>query len=345
MEYLVTGGTGFIGTHVVERLVADGHDVVVVTRSRANANHLPEEVTVFEGDITDKESLREPMQGVDGVFHIAAWFYLGPGPRMRETAERINVEGTRNVLELMAELDVPKGVYTSTVAVFGDTGGQVVDETHRPSDPGLCVYFRTKWRAHYDVAQPMIDEGLPLVIVHPGAVYGPGDKEYGSVRAPFINWLNGDLPMLPREFAMPFDYVEDVAHAHIRAMEAGRPGESYIVSSEPREVVDVFERAAALTGIDAPRSVSPRWFSLLAALLTPVEKLTTTPKGFEPELLRTFAGTQILVDNAKARRELDIEHRPIDDGLRQYLAWELAEQGMDDSVGEEDVREPVTGAP
>jgi dihydroflavonol-4-reductase len=243
----------------------------------------------------------------------------------------------------MDEFDVPKGVYTSTIGVFGDTGGETVDETHRPDDPGLCVYFRTKWRAHYEVAEPMIDDGLPLIIVQPGAVYGPGDKEYGSIRAPFLNWLRGDLPMLPRKLATPYDHVDDVARAHVRAMEAGEPGEEYIVSSEPRTVVDVFERAAAITGIPAPRSVSPVVFGLLAKLLRPVEMITTPPEGFEPELLRTFAGTRILVDNSKAKRELGIEHRPIDEGLRQYLEWELAQQGMDVDVetDEGDTHEPA----
>jgi dihydroflavonol-4-reductase len=345
MEYFVTGGTGFIGTHVVERLVDEGHDVTTLTRSVSNAAHLPDEVTVVEGDVTDKASMREAMRGVDGVFHIAAWFYIGPGPRSRETAERINVGGTRNVLELMDELDVPKGVYTSTVAVFGDTDGRTVDETHRPADPGLCVYFRTKWRAQYEVAEPMMRDGLPLVVVQPGAVYGPGDKEYGSLRATFLNWLRGDLPMVPRELTMPLDHVEDVAAAHVRAMDAGTPGESYIVSSEPRTFVGVFDTAAALTGVDAPRNVSPTWFALLATLLTPVERVTALPEGFEPELFRTFAGTQILVDNTKATRELDVEHRPFEEGLAAYLAWELAQQGMDGEQSGVEVREPVAGNP
>jgi len=115
MEYFATGGTGFIGTNVVEQLVDEGHDVITATRSRSNANHLPDEVEVVEADITNKESLREPMRSVDGVFHMAAWFYSGPGPQNRETARRINAEGARNVFELIDEPDIPKGVYTSTI--------------------------------------------------------------------------------------------------------------------------------------------------------------------------------------------------------------------------------------
>ena len=80
MEYFITGATGLIGTHVVETVVDRGHDVVALTRSRPNAEHLPEEVTIVEGDIRNKTSMREPMTGVDGVFHIAAWLHFGPGP-------------------------------------------------------------------------------------------------------------------------------------------------------------------------------------------------------------------------------------------------------------------------
>ncbi len=89
--------------------------------------------------------------------------------------ERIHVQGTRNVLELMRELDIPRGVYTSTLAVFSDTKGRLVDETYRHNGPWLSLYDRTKWLAHYRVAEPMIRQGLPLVIVQPGLVYGPGD--------------------------------------------------------------------------------------------------------------------------------------------------------------------------
>ncbi|MEF8854326.1 MAG: NAD-dependent epimerase/dehydratase family protein [Haloarculaceae archaeon] len=200
MEYFVTGGTGFIGTNVVEQLVEEGHELIVATRSRSNADHLPEAVEVVEADITDKKTLRQPMRGVDGVFHMAAWFYIGPGPQNRGTARRINVEGARTVFELITELDISKGGYTSTMGVFGDTGGDSVDETYRPDDPGLCVYFRTKWRAHYEVAEPMIAAGLPLVVVQPGGVVGPGNKEYSSVRSPFNDWFQGDLPMLPGDY-------------------------------------------------------------------------------------------------------------------------------------------------
>lgn len=328
MTYFLTGATGLVGTHVVDRLVERGDDVVALTRSRSNASHLPDDVRVVEGDITDKGSMREPMAGVDGVFHIAAWFFVGPGPREAEKARRINVEGTRNVLELMDELDVPKGVYTSTVGVYPGTSGETVDETVDPDPPTFCVYFHTKWEAHYEVAKPMMDDGLPLVVVQPGAVYGPYDKLYGSVRATFRNYLSGDLPMIPRDWSLSFDYVEDVADAHVRAMDEGRPGEEYIVAGEPRTIVDVLSRAEEITGVPAPRSVPDAVFGGLSTVMRGVERVTTPPEGLEAELLEFLAGRQYLVDNSKAKRELGIEHRPLDAGLREYFEWEMEQMGM-----------------
>ncbi|MGQ0570732.1 MAG: NAD-dependent epimerase/dehydratase family protein, partial [Armatimonadota bacterium] len=159
---------------MARQLIAAGHQVVALVRSRGKAADLAAAgIALSEGDVTDRQSLREPMTGADGVFHIAGWFKVGA--REGRAGELINVEGTRNVLSLMKELGVPKGIYTSTIAVFSDTGGRIVDETYRHNGPWLSEYDRTKWMAHYEVAEPMIADGLPLVIVQPGATYGPGD--------------------------------------------------------------------------------------------------------------------------------------------------------------------------
>ena len=179
MRYFVTGATGFVGGQVARQLIAAGHSVVAPVRTPAKAQDLAAlGVDVRQGDVTEKESMREAMRGADGVFHIAGWYKLGV--KDKSEGERINVQGTRNVLELMRELEIPKGVYTSTLAVFSDTHGRMVDETYRYDGPHLSEYDRTKWVAHYEVADPMIAQGLPLVIVQPGLIYGPGDTS--SVR-------------------------------------------------------------------------------------------------------------------------------------------------------------------
>jgi len=322
MQYLVTGATGLVGSHVVHQLVDAGHDIVGVTRSASNASHLPSEVTVVEGDITEKESLREPIAGVDGVFHIAAWAYIGPGPENEAKAERINVEGTRNVLELIDELDVPKAVYTSSVGIYGDTGGDRVDESYAPEDPPPSVYSRTKWAAHYEVARPMMDDGLPLVVVLPGNAFGRWDKPYGTNRGVLRDYLQEDLPMVPRDWAFPFEHAADTARSHVRAMERGEPGEEYIVAGETRTMEELFAMAEDITGVPAPRTVPPSLFGALAGVMGLVERVTTPPDGLRAETLEFLSGKTVRVDNSKAKRELGIDHRPLAEGFREYFEWE-----------------------
>ncbi|MFD1642796.1 NAD-dependent epimerase/dehydratase family protein [Halohasta litorea] len=324
MHYFVTGATGLLGSHVVHQLVDDGHDVTGLTRSRSNAAHLPDETTIVEGDITHKESMREAMVGVDGVFHIAGWAYIGPGPDNVETAERINVEGTRNVLELVDELGIDKAVYTSTVGLYSDAETGVVDESYRPTPPP-SVYLRTKWEAHYEVAKPMMEEGLPLVVVLPGNIFGRWDKPYGTTRGILRGYLEGELPMVPQDWAFPYEYAEDTARSHIRAMERGGPGEEYIIAGESRTLAELFDTAESITGIPAPRTAPQGLFSVFASGMRVVERVATPPEGFEPETLEFLSGNSVRVDNSKAKRELGIDHRPLADGLRRYFEWERAQ--------------------
>src|SRR2546428_5288268 len=129
-KYFVTGATGFIGGRVTRQLVDAGHDVVAIARNPESARDLESiGVDIRPGDITNPDSLRGPMAGVDGVFHIAGWYKIGS--KDPSGGERINVAGTRNGLNGRKELRVPKGGYTSTLAVFSDTHGQLVDETYR----------------------------------------------------------------------------------------------------------------------------------------------------------------------------------------------------------------------
>ncbi|MFP9193754.1 NAD-dependent epimerase/dehydratase family protein [Natronosalvus vescus] len=328
MEYFVTGATGLIGSHVVDQLLTEGHEVVALTRSRSNANTLPEEVTVVEGDITEQESMREAMTGVDGVFHIAAWYFVGPGPRESVQAERINVGGTRNVLELMKELEVPKGVYTSTIGVYPPSREETLDESVVPDRSDWSVYTRTKWQAHYEVAKPMIDEGLPLVIVQPGFVYGPGDKLDSPSRQSVQAYLQGTLPMIPRGWNAPWDHVGDIAHGHMLAMTHGEPGETYLIAGESRQLTEIYECAETITGISVPRVAPPAVFRGLASIMAVVERFGTPPDGFEAESLRGITNVIWPVDNTKAKTELGLEHRPLEQGMREYLDWEMDELGM-----------------
>ena len=313
MEYFVTGATGFIGGHLVRQLREAGHGVVAVVRDPARAGDLARlGVKVHKGDITDKESMRGPMAGVDGVFHLAAWYKVGE--RDKSPAMPINVDGTRNVLDLMQELGVPKGVYTSTLAVFGDTKGQAVDESYRHDGPWLSEYDRTKWIAHYEVAEPMMRKGLPLVIVQPGVTYGPGDPS--AMGSTLREFLQRRMRGVPKRSAYCWGHVEDTAAGHVLAMERGRAGESYIIAGEPRSLVDAIEMAERITGIPAPRlRPSPGFLRFLAAVT-------------RSEILRVGAGATYLGSHAKATRELGLHHRPLEEGLRETLLAEMRTLGI-----------------
>lgn len=326
MKYFLTGATGFIGGTVARMLAAEGHQVIALVRTPSKAQELADlGVEVVKGDITDKESMRQPMTGVDGVFHIAAWYQMGA--KDKSIARRINVDGTRNVLELMKELNIPRGVYTSTLGVHSNTNGKIVDESYRFDGELLSEYTKTKWAAHYQVAVPMMAAGLPLMIVMPGGVYGPGDTS--SLRSTLIDYLQGKMPMIPKETALCFAHVEDTARGHILAMEKGKPGEVYHISGEISTLVDLFALAEKVTGIKPPRmQASPGTMKAMSKVMGMVGKVVALPENMHPESLRSLAGVTFLGDNSKAKRELGFDPRPLSEGLRETLQHEMELLGM-----------------
>ncbi|WP_435358501.1 NAD-dependent epimerase/dehydratase family protein [Haloarchaeobius sp. DFWS5] len=322
MRCFLTGATGFVGGRLARRLLDDGHEVVALVRNPEDAVDLAElGGDIYGGDITDKDSMRAAMTDADCVFHLAAWYRVGVDDP--STAEAVNVEGTRNVLELADELGVGRVVYTSTLAVNSDTKGVVVGEDYRFDGDHLSIYDETKWRAHYEVAEPMAEAGLPLVTVMPGVIYGPGDTS--QMRDLWVDWLRGDLPVIPRQTAYCWAHVEDVVEAHVLAMEEGTVGEEYIVAGEPYTLVE----ASDIVGKKPPRAISPNWFRLLAGVAGVAGHVVTLPETYSAEALRVLGGTTYLGDNSKAEEELGLEHRPFEEGLRETLAHERQELGLD----------------
>jgi nucleoside-diphosphate-sugar epimerase len=319
-KYFVTGATGFIGGELVKQLIGRGHKVVALVRSPARATMLKAlGVEMHAGDITDRDTLKAPMAGVDGVFHVAAWYKVGVKEPL---ADQINVDGTRNVLQCMHALEIPRGVYTSTVAVFSDTKGAVPDETYRYDGPHLSEYDRTKWIAHYRVAQPKIEEGLPLTIVMPGLVYGPGDT--GGMRTALVDLLRGRLPMTPARTAFCWAHVEDTARGHILAMEKGQPGGTYIITGPRHSFEQAFDLSARLAKVRAPIvHPGPHSMRAMAQVMKAVGRFVTLPPAMQPEALRVLAGTTYFGANDKAVRELGFTARPLEEGLAQTLEHEL----------------------
>jgi nucleoside-diphosphate-sugar epimerase len=319
-KYFVTGATGFIGGEIVKQLVGRGHKVVALVRSPGKAVMLKAlGVEIHTGDITESETLRAPMTGVDGVFHVAGWYKVGVKEPL---ADQINVDGTRHVLKTMGALGIPRGVYTSTVAVFSDTKGAVPDEHYVYEGPHLSEYDRTKWIAHYRVAQPKIEQGLPLSIVMPGLVYGPGDTS--GMHTALVDLLRGRLPMTPARTAFCWSHVEDTARAHILAMERGRPGETYIIAGPRHTFEYAFDLAASLAKVRAPVfHPGAHTMRAMAAATSAVGQFVTLPPALTPEALRVLAGTTYFGSNEKAVKELGYSPRPLEEGMAQTLEHEL----------------------
>jgi nucleoside-diphosphate-sugar epimerase len=316
MKYFITGATGFIGGVLAKQLCTAGHEVHASVRSPEKAKDLQAlGMKLFPGDVTDKESMRAAMQGVDGVFHVAGWYKVGT--RDKSGGEKVNIQGTRNALELMQELKIPKGVYTSTLAVNSDTKGKLVDETYHFKGQHLSEYDRTKAAAH-EIANKFIAKGLPLVIVMPGMIYGPGDTS--SLRTSIINFLHGKLPMLPTQTTLCWTHVDDIARGHILAMEKGKTGDSYIIAGEPYKLADAFKLASQITSKPAPMTVPYQMMKMLSVLVQPIDSLL--PESYTSEGLRIIAGVTYIGDNAKAKRELGYNPRPLHEGWKETLQHE-----------------------
>ena len=325
MIYFLTGATGFVGGAIARDLRAAGHQVRALVRNRNAAAPLAAlGVELHPGDITDSASMRGPMKGVDGVFHVAGWYKLGI--RDKAAAVAINIDGTRNVIGLMRELKIPRGVYTSTLAVNSDTHGQLVDESYRFTGRHLSVYDWTKAEAH-KIADEFIASGLPLVIVQPGLVYGPGDTS--GVRTTLIQFLQRKLPLLPKGAAYCWAHVDDIARGHVLAMQRGQDGRNYFLAGPPYTLIEGLEIASKITGVPLPRLRAPAgMLKVTAGFLKVIELAATLPPAYASEAIRVLAGVTYLGKPARAQTELGWRARPLEEGLKETLRHEMRLLGM-----------------
>lgn len=318
MKAFVTGGSGFIGQHVVRKLLARGYEVSALARSEQSAAVLEGlGATVIPGDITDTASMREGMLGSDVVFHMAGWYKIGAQDWTE--AEATNVRGTRKVLRLAHELGVPKILYTSTITVFGDTKGQLVDESFSQGGPFLTEYDRTKWLAHYKVALPLIEKGAPIIILMPGVIYGPGDT---SIAAEMMRQFHRGLPVVPGpNTTITYAHVEDIAEGHILAAEKGKVGESYILAGPAIPLGEMLDFWAHLTGKPAPSIRLPaEMLRPLAPVVGAVGSLLPLPPVFSQESVASLGATY-MASADKARTELGWQTRPLQTGMLETFAW------------------------
>ncbi len=325
MKYFVTGATGFIGGHLVSKLIARGDQLTCLVRNPDKAASLAQQgAALVKGDVSNRAVMREAMRGVDGVFHIAALYKLGL--EFKDQMAAVNVEGTRNTLETAIEASVPKIVYTSTVGVFGNTHGQIVDETYRVAQQSLTSeYERTKWAAHYEVAVPLQQKSAPLVIVQPGNVTGPGDTSPFDMAYEF--YLHRMPVMMGPQAGVTVTHVDDIANGHILAMDKGRNGESYILAGPAVTYKQMMEMWQDICSIPAPRLWLPGWTAGLSShLVGGLEQVFRLKTALSSEVLATQADYTYYATADKARRELGWQPRPLEQTFKEVLDSKLAQR-------------------
>jgi dihydroflavonol-4-reductase len=316
----VTGGTGFIGGHVVRRLRERGDDVVALVRSPDKASDLRDlGVELVEGDLTDSDAIRRAAKGADAAFHGAAIYKVGIPKKDRDGMYDTNVRGTERVLDAVFEAGVPKIVYLSTVAVFGNTNQQVVDESYeRGTGDFLSTYDETKTLAHA-AAKDRIAKGYPIVIVQPGGVYGPNDhSELGNM---IDQTVSGKLFALPfPDLGLNFVHVEDVADGILLAHDKGEVGESYVLGGQNGTMREFVNKVAEVAGCKAPKRDMP---TPLIKTGIPFGPIVGKVLGFPPnlgELVKSSDGVTWWASHEKAHDRLGYSPRGLDAGLRATLA-------------------------
>lgn len=320
MRVFVTGATGFIGGRVVRLLRARGDEVVALVRSPHKAEDLRGlQVSLVEGDLSDRAHLERAMRGCDLVIHAAAMYKAGIASAACNSMRETNLTGTRNVLQAAVGAEAQRILYVSTVGYFGNTRGRVVDESFTRTDfDWLSCYDETKYLAH-QVALEMAADGAPIVIAMPGGVYGPGDTS--DLRLVFDMARRGwaKVLVLP-ETGFNFVHIDDAADGILLAAERGTVGEAYVLGGELATAGDLVKKLSALAGHKPPTRKVP--VPLLRAA-APLWWIAARAMGLPPnlkELIRAGAGVTYWATDEKARRQLGYSPRTLDDGLRQTLA-------------------------
>jgi nucleoside-diphosphate-sugar epimerase len=315
----VTGGTGFIGGRLVRKLRERGDEVVALVRSREKGKELESlGAELVEGDLSSSDAIRAGLEGADSAFHAAAVYKVGIPSSQHEAMYDANVRGTERVLDAAFQAGVARIVYVSTINVFGNTGGEIVDETYeRPPGEYVSYYDETKYLSH-QVAVERIGKGAPIVIVQPGGVYGPGDhSEVGNV---IDQTRTGKLRALPfAGLGLNLVYVDDVAGGILLAHDRGQVGQSYVLGGEIATMRDLVNQTAALAGRKPPKRELPSGVIKLVAPAGPVVgKLMGFPPNFR-ELISASDGVTYWAKDDKAREALGYSPRDLETGLRQTL--------------------------
>jgi dihydroflavonol-4-reductase len=320
MTTLVTGGTGFIGAHLVRALLARGDEVRCLARPasrRDNLEGLP--VELVAGDLCDRASLAAAVTGCESVFHCAADYRL----YARDPRElyAVNVEGTRCLLRAAGDAGALRIVYTSSVGALGlEPDGRPATETTPVSIERMIGHYKRSKFMGERVAEELASEGLPVVIVNPSAPVGELDIKPTPTGRMIVDFLRRRMPAYVDTGLNVVD-VRDVAAGHLAAAERGRPGERYILGNRNLSLREILGILAQLTGLPAPRVRVPHW---LPAFFAAIDTAAARARGTEPrvslESVR-MSRYRMYFDAGKAVRELGLPQTPVENALERAVTW------------------------
>lgn len=316
----VTGGSGFVGGHLVRALLDRGAEVSCLVREaspRANLEGLP--VRLVVGDLREPSSYADALRGVETLFHCAADYRLYvPDPA---TMYASNVQGTEGILRAAAEAGVGRVVYTSTVGALGHTeDGSAADES-TPVALGDMIghYKRSKFLAER-AALDWAAKGLPVVLVHPSAPVGDADLKPTATGQMIVDFLDGRMGAYV-DTGLNLVDVRDVAEGHLLAAEKGRPGERYILGHRNMSLKEILEMLADLTGLPGPRFRVPHWLPMaVAAVDTCRARVFRGEPRIALDAVR-LSRRPMYFDAGKAVRELGLPQTPVEQALGRAADW------------------------
>ncbi|MBD2338911.1 NAD-dependent epimerase/dehydratase family protein [Calothrix sp. FACHB-156] len=319
MQVFVTGGTGFIGAHLVRLLLQEGYTVKALVRPSSNLQNLQGlDVDIVKGDLNDGD-LAQKMQGCQYLFHVAAHYSLWQTDQ--ELLYRHNVQGTRNVLTAAHQAGIERTVYTSSVAAIGvGESGKVVDETHQsPLEKLVGHYKKSKFLAE-QVAMQAASTGQEIVVVNPSSPIGPLDIKPTPTGDIILRFLRRQMPFY-MDTGLNFIDVRDVAKGHLLALTQGKSGDRYILGHQNLTLKQLLEQLAQITGLAAPQKAVPAWLPLTAAW---VDEKILAPFGKAPSVPLDgvrMAQQPMYYNASKAVRELGLPQSSLTTALKDAVDW------------------------
>ena len=321
MKVFITGSTGFIGTHLVRRLAQDGHELYCLGRKNSKTSQLKDfGAHLITGDVLDKNSLAEGMKDCDWVINMASVYSFWEPNKQIYTD--VNVIGTRNVMECALETGVSKVVNVSSSLIYGKPDDCPFTEESKPGKFRFSEYARTKYAGDL-IAQELYEKkNLPLVMIYPCAVLGPGDsKATGQYIKDFIN-----RKLLARVFQnsiTTFVYVKDVAEVIVKALEKeDNIGEKYLVGKYQMSIREFNEMISEISGIPSPKISLPDSLVMVnASILTLLADLIKKPPlfGLSTDQAKSMREGWVL-DGSKVERELGVNYTPIRVAVEETIA-------------------------